>query len=172
MAEHVVVTLEGDELVAELPDGRTLADADAVQLADLLLAEGVSANQVQMPDWREGDRAPSSGQKVALFTRMRQDYTTKMQYANISLYSNGQLWSNPALRFTPSGLAAMLVNPSFLDLIRLSIRFSFAQIAEVNNNLLEVGEIKQQRHQITASMLSNIERGFGLIDSATQRPER
>lgn len=60
----------------------------------------------------------------------------------------------------------MLVNPSFLDLIRLSIRFSSAQIAEVNNNLLEVGEIKQQRHQITASMLSNIARGFGLIDSA------
>ena len=68
------VTMEGDELVAVLPDGSTLAHADAVRLAELLQMEGVSADQVQMPDWREGDSAPLSGQKAALLARMRKGY--------------------------------------------------------------------------------------------------
>lgn len=72
--DYVKVTLEGDELVAVLPDGSTLAHADAVQLAELLQMEGVSADQVQMPDWREGDSAPLSGQKAALLARMRRGY--------------------------------------------------------------------------------------------------
>lgn len=41
-----------------LPDGSTLAHTDTVQLAELLQMEGVSADQVRMPHWREGDRAP------------------------------------------------------------------------------------------------------------------
>ena len=72
--DYVTVTLEGDELVAVLPDGSTLAHADAVQLAELLQMEGVSADQVCMPDWREGDSAPLSGQKAALLARMRKGY--------------------------------------------------------------------------------------------------
>ena len=73
--DYVKVTLEGDELVAVLPDGCTLAHADAVQLAELLKMEGISADQVQMPDWREGDSAPLNGQKVALLAQMRKGYT-------------------------------------------------------------------------------------------------
>lgn len=72
--DYVTVTMEGDELVAVLPDGSTLAHADAVRLAELLQMEGVSADQVQMPDWREGDSAPLSGQKAALLARMRKGY--------------------------------------------------------------------------------------------------
>lgn len=72
--DYVKVTLEGDELVAVLPDGGTLAHVDAVQLAELLKMEGVSADQVQMPDWREGDSAPLNGQKVALLAQMRKGY--------------------------------------------------------------------------------------------------
>lgn len=72
--DYVKVTLEGEELVAVLPDGSTLAHADAVRLAELLKMEGVSADQVQMPDWREGDSAPMNGQKVALLARMRSGY--------------------------------------------------------------------------------------------------
>jgi hypothetical protein len=75
MTDQVTVTLNGDELVAVLPDGRRVAHADAVLLAELLLADGVSADQVRMPDWREGDSAPLSGQKVALLARMRKGYT-------------------------------------------------------------------------------------------------
>lgn len=41
-----------------LPDGSKLAHTDTVQLAELLQMEGVSADQVRMPHWREGDRAP------------------------------------------------------------------------------------------------------------------
>ncbi|OHV94346.1 hypothetical protein AKG95_27805 [Janthinobacterium lividum] len=72
--DYVKVTLEGDELVAVLPDGSTLAHADAVRLAELLQMEGVSADQVLMPDWREGDSAPMNGQKMALLARMRKGY--------------------------------------------------------------------------------------------------
>ena len=36
--------------------------------------EGVSADQVRMPDWREGDSAPMNGQKMALLTRRQKDY--------------------------------------------------------------------------------------------------
>lgn len=67
----VVVTLTDGQLVAQLPDGRTLADADAERLAELLLDAGVSVDQVQMPDWRDGHGAPLVGQKAAIFSRMR-----------------------------------------------------------------------------------------------------
>ena len=75
MANQVRVTLEGDELVAMLPDGSTLTHADAVQLAELLKMEGVSVDQVQMPDWRECDSASLTGQKVALLAQMRKGYS-------------------------------------------------------------------------------------------------
>ena len=73
MSDHLVsVRLEGHELVATLVDGRRLVHADAIALAQMLLGAGVKADQVQMPDWREGwDCAPSSGQKIALLARMR-----------------------------------------------------------------------------------------------------
>ena len=74
MTNQVTVTLEGGELVAMLPDGGTLTHADAVQLAELLKIEGISADQVLMPDWREGDSAPLNGQKVALLAQMRKGY--------------------------------------------------------------------------------------------------
>lgn len=54
----------------------------------------------------------------------------------------------------------MLVKPPFRDLVRLSIKFSPARVAEVNKELLDAGEIPQERHQINASMLANIERGL------------
>lgn len=69
--DQVSVRLEGHELVAILVDGRRLMHADAIALAEMLLGAGVKADQVQMPDWREGDCAPSSGQKIALLARMR-----------------------------------------------------------------------------------------------------
>lgn len=71
MGPDVVVALVDGQLVAQLPDGRTLADADAARLAELLLDAGVSVDQVQMPDWRDGDGAPLVGQKAAIFSRMR-----------------------------------------------------------------------------------------------------
>ena len=69
--DQVKVTLQGNDLAATLPDGRTLIHADPVLLAGLLLANGVSVDQVRMPDWREGDSAPLTGHKVALLAAMR-----------------------------------------------------------------------------------------------------
>ena len=58
-------------LVARFGDGRELHHRDAVSLADLLLAEGVDADDVSMPDWRDGDIAPGVGRRIAIFGRMR-----------------------------------------------------------------------------------------------------
>lgn len=44
-------------------------------MAELLLAQGVHADGVHMPDWRAGDCAPSAGQKVAIMGRMRKHPT-------------------------------------------------------------------------------------------------
>ncbi len=57
--------------MAALPDGRQLRHTDADELAKLLLADGVSADDVRMADWREGESTPSSGQKLAIWSRMR-----------------------------------------------------------------------------------------------------
>ena len=42
------------------------------EAADMLLAAGVTADDVQMPDWREGNIAPMVGERIAIFHRMRQ----------------------------------------------------------------------------------------------------
>lgn len=68
--DQVTVKLVHEQLVAFLPDRRTLSSSDAVELADLLLAAGVSADQLQMPDWQD-DSAPLSGHKAAILARMR-----------------------------------------------------------------------------------------------------
>jgi|GEM_PF-2843621 len=66
----VVVTDEGDNLVARLSGGRELRHKDAEALADLLLAAGVTPDDVRMPDWRAGDVAPCKGHKIAILGRM------------------------------------------------------------------------------------------------------
>ncbi len=69
---RVIITREGEHLVARLSDGRVLRHPDTIALADMLLAAGVTADDVQMPDWREGDIAPMVGERIAVFHRMRQ----------------------------------------------------------------------------------------------------
>ena len=69
---QATVTLGPGGLEAVLSDGRRLHHPDALAMAELLLAQGVHADGVHMPDWRAGDRAPSAGQKVAIMGRMRE----------------------------------------------------------------------------------------------------
>ena len=69
---QATVTLGSDGLEAALSDGRRLHHPDAVAMAELLLAQGVDADGIHMPDWRAGDCAPSAGQKVAIMGRMRE----------------------------------------------------------------------------------------------------
>jgi len=66
------IFLVDDELVAELPGYERLSHPDAVSLADLLWKRGVKASEVQMLDWHEdADHAPTSGQKIAVYQRLR-----------------------------------------------------------------------------------------------------
>lgn len=68
----VAITHEGGFLTARLSGGRVLRHSDAVSLAELLLTEGVTAEDVRSPDWREGDLAVPNGERVAILWRLRQ----------------------------------------------------------------------------------------------------
>lgn len=69
---RATIYLANDILVAEREDGLSLSHVDAVQLADLLWANDVTCSEVFMIDWHENaKRAPLSGQKVAIYQRLR-----------------------------------------------------------------------------------------------------
>ena len=59
------------QLVATIDDGREFSDASAFALAKKLRQAGIFASEVCMPDWREGDLAPSASQKIRVFHCLR-----------------------------------------------------------------------------------------------------
>jgi hypothetical protein len=66
------IFLKDDQLVAELPFEEHLTHSDAVSLADMLWKRGVKVAEVEMLDWHvDADRAPTSGQKIAVYQRLR-----------------------------------------------------------------------------------------------------
>jgi len=66
------IFLDDDQLVAMLPGEERLSHADAICLADMLWTRGVAVTEVEMLDWHEdADRAPTSGQKIAVYQRLR-----------------------------------------------------------------------------------------------------
>ncbi|MCQ9730195.1 hypothetical protein LM497_30095 [Pseudomonas aeruginosa] len=68
----VTITNDGGHLTARLSGGRVLRHQDALSLADLLLAEGVAADDVRTPDWRVGEPSVSNGERIAILCRLRQ----------------------------------------------------------------------------------------------------
>ena len=66
------ITQDGDCLIARLSGGRVLRHNDAASLADLLRAEGVTAEDVRSPDWRAGEIAVANGERIAILFRLRQ----------------------------------------------------------------------------------------------------
>ena len=70
---HVVYDYPNDELIGTvLATGETYTCREPAQLAELLFEAGVRHGQVSMPDWREGDVAPRTGDKIALHHRLNQ----------------------------------------------------------------------------------------------------
>lgn len=66
------IFLDDDQLVALLPGEERLSHVDAICLADMLWRRGVTVSEVEMLDWHEdADRAPTSGQKIAVYQRLR-----------------------------------------------------------------------------------------------------
>lgn len=66
------ICLDDDRLVAELPGDVRLSHTDAIVLADMLRSRGVTVAEVFMLDWHEDPvRAPTSGQKIAVYQRLR-----------------------------------------------------------------------------------------------------
>jgi hypothetical protein len=59
-------------LVGTVTDGTSHEATDPRVMADWLFSMGIRPGQVTMPDWREGECAPTSGQKIALNTRLHE----------------------------------------------------------------------------------------------------
>ena len=68
----VAITQDGEHLVARLSGGRVLRHQDALSLADLLAAQGVTADDVRSPDWRAGGSSISTGERIAILGRLRE----------------------------------------------------------------------------------------------------
>ncbi|MBM5575320.1 hypothetical protein [Deefgea sp. CFH1-16] len=65
------IIFEDGQLIAQLTTGIKIEHADAIKLASTLYSMGIKAEDVTMPDWREGDIAPTSGQKIAILSHLR-----------------------------------------------------------------------------------------------------
>jgi len=66
------IRLVNGELVAELEGNCQLTHIEAVELADQLWQRGIGARDVSAVDWHTDPiGAPTSGQKVALFSRLK-----------------------------------------------------------------------------------------------------
>jgi len=68
------VRLDPDRLllVGSVDGGPVFESSDAAALAELLFMAGVRHGYVRTPDWREGDIAPRTGDKIALNHRLNQ----------------------------------------------------------------------------------------------------
>ena len=75
---RALVYLSGNMLHADLENGVQLSDTDAIELADQLWSHDVRHNDVSLIDWHEdADRAPLSGQKIAIHSRLRLQENSK-----------------------------------------------------------------------------------------------
>lgn len=63
--KKVLVTAENGELIAHLTDGRMLKHSDAITLANMLLKEGLTIEDISIPDWRD-ERGMGVGQRIAI----------------------------------------------------------------------------------------------------------
>jgi hypothetical protein len=61
----VLITAEYGELIAHLIDGRVLKHSDAITLANMLLKEGLTIEDISIPDWRD-ERGMGVGQRIAI----------------------------------------------------------------------------------------------------------
>ncbi|MFN6508916.1 hypothetical protein ISN34_07950 [Xanthomonas translucens pv. translucens] len=60
-----------ERLMATLADGRILQADDADGMARQLWDAGIRADDVRMPDSREGDVAPAAGTRIRIFGLLR-----------------------------------------------------------------------------------------------------
>lgn len=69
---NALISLDGEGLVARLDDGREVKHMDAEELANLLWQIGIRVADVKAVDWHaDVEIAPTSGQKIAMYSRLR-----------------------------------------------------------------------------------------------------
>jgi hypothetical protein len=81
---RAILTLEEDTFIARLSDGQTLRETDADTLAHKLHELGLTADDVQTMDWREGDQALLRGQIIAIKARMRKRQRQQQDRADVA----------------------------------------------------------------------------------------
>lgn len=69
------LTLRSDNMLRADLDNDETATGDVGAIVDFLAQHSVQPEYVTMPDWREGDHAPTSGQKIALLHKLRERYS-------------------------------------------------------------------------------------------------
>jgi hypothetical protein len=70
---RVTYDYAADKLIGTVyATGATFTTSDPKEMAEWLFAAGVRHGGVSMPDWREGDVAPCTGDKIALNYRLNQ----------------------------------------------------------------------------------------------------
>lgn len=68
----VAITAESNHLVARLSGGRVIKCRHSDVMVAMLVAEGVHASEVRVPDWRAGSISPLKNQKIAIFGLLRE----------------------------------------------------------------------------------------------------
>lgn len=81
MAIHATVAFCHNEFVADLSDGRRLAQPDFRAMAEALVNARVRAGDVQY-EWKAGQRMITAGQQVALRAEMRR---LEREYVGLSI---------------------------------------------------------------------------------------
>lgn len=68
----LTVYMVANQLSVKLPSGEILHAEDPRALADMLSERGFGSDDVACADWKEGDRAPSVSDSVALKARLQE----------------------------------------------------------------------------------------------------
>ncbi|MEG3791260.1 hypothetical protein V1318_14110 [Lysobacter sp. CCNWLW3] len=114
MAFLVTIEAAGDHLVAKFTDGRELRTGTVATMAVQLREAGIKADQIRMPDWREGDIAPHTEEKIEIFYRLC--HWDDGEGVRLTLVSFGESEHRSLLKGASSSLA---LGSRFCALMRL-----------------------------------------------------
>lgn len=84
----------------------------------------------------------------------------RYQSHNINFVGGFQFWSNPALAETKKAIPIVLLRPTFLDLMKLSLRFGVDTLLEENELLFQLGEMTDYLHKKNLAWLRSIKKGL------------
>ncbi len=82
------------------------------------------------------------------------------EYHGFQFVGGYQFWSNPALEDTEAAIPIVLMRPTLLDLITLSIKFGSDELIKQNEILFQSNEMDERLYKRNLRRLLNIKRGI------------